>query len=90
MTNKRSLKRTIKLICEEMFTECVATSLHASERSLENIEALLFTIIRIQEDYTARISHPEPGMPAKEYFRDLREKFSSQCGELIDQINNIQ
>ena len=89
MTNKRILKKSITQICEAMFTECVATSFSAQKSSQENIEALLFSIVRMQDDYLSRISHPEPGMPAKQYFKVLREKFAAQASELIDQINNM-
>ena len=89
MANKRTLKKSITQICEAMFSECVATTISAKKSSQENIEALLFSIVRMQDDYLSRISHPEPGMPAKQYFRVLREKFAAQASELIDQINNM-
>ena len=89
MTNKRVLKKSITQICEAMFTECVATSFSAQASSQENIKALLFSIVRMQDDYLSRISHPEPGMPAKKYFKTLRESFAAQASELVDQINNM-
>ena len=89
MTNKRTLKKSINLICEELFAECVAASLYEHHANKGNVEALLFSIIHMQNDFTARISHPEPGMPAKDYFRDLREKFSAQVSDIIDQISNL-
>ena len=89
MANKRTLKRGINLVCEDLLTECVAASLYGAEAHKDNAEALLFSIIRMQSDFVCRISHPEPGIPAKVFFRDLREKFSMQANELIDQINNL-
>ena len=89
MANKRTLKKSRTQICEAMFSECVATTISAKKSSQENIEALLFSIVRMQDDYLSRISHPEPGMPAKQYFKVLREKFAAQASELIDQINNM-
>ncbi len=89
MANKRSLKHNMNLICEELFTECVAASLYGADNHKDNAEALLFTIIRVQSDFTQRVSHPEPGMEPKKYYQKLREDFSSQVGEIIDQINNL-
>ena len=89
MANKRTLKRAINGICEELFTECIAASLYCNENHKENAEALLFCILKTQHNYIARVSHPEPGMPAKQYFKVLREKFAAQASELIDQINNM-
>ena len=87
MANKRSLKRSITLICEELLVECVASSLYGPNR--DNAEALIFSIVKMQDDFLRRISHPEPGMPVTQYFKDLREKFAAQTGEIIDQINNL-
>jgi hypothetical protein len=89
MANKRTLKNAINVICEELFTETVAASLYGNNVHKDNIEALLFSIIRLQSNFIRRISHPEPGMPAKKYYNDLREKFSGQASEIIDQINNL-
>ena len=89
MANKRTLKRAINVICEELFTEAVAVSLYGPETNRDNSEALLFTIVKMQAEYTSRVSHPEPGMPAKKYFKDLRDKFSAQASDIIDQINSL-
>ncbi len=42
----------------------------------------------MEDDFIRRVSHPEPGMLARVYFKDLREKFVAQASEIIDQINN--
>lgn len=89
MANKRSLKHAIKLISEELFSEAIAASLYGNEPNKENTEALLFSIIKMQNDYVSRISHPEPGIPPLAYFRDLRAKFSAQVIEIVDQINSL-
>lgn len=89
MMNKRTLKKCINAICDELFAECLAASLYVNKKNEDNIEALLFSIIKLQSNAISRISHPEPGMPAKTYYKDLREKFSSQASEIIDQINNM-
>lgn len=89
MANKRTLKKAINIICEELFTECVAASLYGTENHKDNAEALLKSIVRMQRNFICRVSHPEPGLPAHQYFKDLREKFTAQVGETIDQINNL-
>lgn len=89
MANKRTLKKTIKLVCGEIFAECVAASLYGPDDRQENLEAMLESIIKIQDNYISRISHPEPGMKASKYFKDLEEKFIAEVDDLIDQINNL-
>ena len=42
----------------------------------------------MQNNYITRVSHPEPGMSAKAYYKDLREKFSAQVSEVLDQLNS--
>ena len=87
MANKRTLKQAIKLICGELFAECVAASLYGPKNSVENYEALLFSIIKMQDNYISRVGHPEPGMPAKKYYADLKEKFNAEVDDIINQIN---
>ena len=87
MANKRTLKRAIHLICEDLFAEAVAVSLYGPEASRSNAEALLFSIVKMENEFVRRASHPEPGMKAKDYFKDLREKFSAQTSDIIDQLN---
>ena len=89
MTNRKDLKRTINYICGELFAECVAASLYGGNPDKQNTEALLTSILRINTDFVKRISHPEPGMPKKEYFKVLIRDFNEQASEIVDQINNI-
>ena len=89
MANQRLLKHAINSICEDLFTECVAASLYGADTHKDNADALLFSIIRLQKEFTCRVSHPEPGMPAKKFYKDLREKFAIQVNEIVDHINNL-
>ena len=89
MANKRSLKHIINLVCEDLFSECIAASLYGNNAHKDNAEALLFSMVKMQADFICRVSHPEPGMPAKQYYKDLREKFTAQVSELVDQIDNL-
>ena len=90
MTNKRNLKRTINYICSDLFAECIAASLHGSVKTPnEDIDALLSSILIIHSNYICRISHPEPGMKAKTYYKVLINDFNKQVSELIDQITNL-
>ena len=89
MANKRTLKHAINLICDELFAEAVAASLYGNNPQKENSEALLYSILRMKDDYIRRISHIEPGMKADTYFKTLRENFSKEADEIINQINYL-
>ena len=88
MANKRTLKHAINGICEELFAECIAASLYGAGDHKGNTDALLFTILKIQANFISRVSHPEPGIAARAYYKDLREKFSAQVSEVVDQANS--
>ena len=88
MASKRNLKKTVNYICSELFAECVANSLYGSKDNADGAEALLHSILAIHKDYICRISHPEPGMSKKEYFKNYTESFNEQINEIIDQISN--
>ena len=89
MSNKRDLKRTINYICGDLFTEGIAASLYGEERNNDNTEAILTSILVMHNNYIRRVSHVEPGMPAKVYFNDLKDKFSKEVNEIVDQLNNL-
>ena len=89
MGNKRILKRTINYICGDLFSEAIAASLYGNNINKENIEALLTSIVLLRNKYVGRISHVEPGLKAKVYFKDLKEKFDAETNEIIDQIFNL-
>lgn len=89
MANKRNLKQTINYVCGELFAETVATSLYGTNEHKEVIEALLSSIILLRNDFVKRISHPEPGMPQKEYYSRLIKDFNDRASEIVDQITSL-
>lgn len=89
MANKRVLKRSINRVCEELFAESVAVSLYGLANSQENHDALFFSIIKMQAHYISRVGHPEPGMKAGRYYKDLKEKFTAEVEGIVNQINSL-
>jgi len=85
MANRRALKRTINLISEELFAECVAASLYGY--NCDCGKSLIFTTIKMQDNFIRRVSHPEPGMSAKLYYKDLKEQFAIQVNDILDHIH---
>lgn len=89
MNNKRELKRVINFVCDELLAECVAVSMYHGKPDKENVDTLFLNIIDVRNDFISRISHPEPGMPAKKYFADVRRDFNEHISEIIDHIGNL-
>jgi len=88
MANKRQLKKEIRMTCEALFAEAVAVSLYSNKGQKENSNAMLFCIVKTQDNFLRRVCHPEPGMKAKVYYNDLREKFGEQVTEFLDHLNS--
>ena len=86
MAKRRELKRNINNICTILFAEGMAAAMENEHP--ENAKALLYSIIKLQNEYICRISHVEPGLKPSVYFKDLTEKFTSRVGEIVDQICN--
>ena len=89
MANKRNLKRTINYITSDMFAECVAASLYSAKPAAEDVDGLLSAIVMIRADFISRVSHPEPGVEAKKYYKQLIDDFNKQACEIVDQIDNL-
>lgn len=89
MSNKKDLKKKINFVCADLFAECIATSLYSGKPKKEDVDSLLEAILIINDDYRRRLSHPEPGMKAKAYFKNVEENFDKQIVEIIDQIGNL-
>lgn len=89
MAKRRELKSVINNICTDLAAEVVAVSLYDTKPAEENVLAIINTIFKIRNNYISRISHVEPGMPAKQYFKNLIENFNNETIEVIDQINNL-
>ena len=89
MISKRKLKKEIDGICTILFAECASKMLLCENADKENIEAIISSIMAINDNYIRRISHPEPGMKPKEYFKDLIDSFNKEIGEIIDNIESI-
>ncbi len=90
MASKRTLKHQINYICSELFAECVAASLYNQKKSDDNADAILTSIMVINNDFIKRVSHPEPGMPAKTFYKELILGFNGQVDEIIDQIAALE
>ena len=56
MANKRTLKRNINLFCGDLFAECLAASLYGQNK--DSAKALIFSTLKMQDDFIRRISHP--------------------------------
>ena len=61
MANKRTLKKSIHAICEELLAECVAASLYGNENHKDNEDAMLWSIVHMQNNFICRVSTAQVG-----------------------------
>ena len=89
MANKRDLKRTINYITSELFAETVVASLYNGTPQQADVEGILSSIVMVNDDFIKRVSHPEPGIKAGDYYKNLTKDFNKQVSEIIDQIATL-
>lgn len=85
-TNKRQLKKSINYVCSALFAECMAASLHTDAKFEDTLKSLLASILLTHSDFISRVSHPEPGITPKAYYRTLVNDFNKEASGLVDQI----
>ena len=90
MSSRKDIKQTVNYVCRDLFAECIAASLYNNVKNEESVNTLLSCIITLRNDFVCRISHPEPGMPPKLYYKDLILGFNKQIDEIIDQISALE
>ena len=73
--------------CGEDDLDGTSIFLNEMTEQQQQAESVLNAIAKIEVDFIGRISHPEPGMAPKAYYKELREKFAAQAQELLDQLN---
>ena len=84
MASRKRLKKSIKLISTELFTDCVALSMcNGSDR--ESLSALMAEILEMEGEYVSRISHTEKGQEHL-FYKKLREEFTAKANEISEKI----
>ncbi len=89
MASRRNLKKDINYIIGDIFTECLIYKELVPGTDKEAADALIVDLLRIDNDFNARISHTEPGN-AKKYYRTLVKDFQNQITEVIDKLTKLK
>lgn len=84
MASRKQLKKSINLVCGELFADCVALSL-CQQADKEALQALMAEGLALQSEYVSRISHTEKGQE-KLFYKKLREEFTAKSNELSEKI----
>ena len=87
MAKKKDLKSSIHFACDDLMTACMALALNKDKE--QAADTILIDIQKMRQDYVKRISHTEPGMAAKTYFKNVIESFTKEVERYIGLINNL-
>lgn len=84
MASRKQLKKSINLICDELFVDCVALSL-CNQGDNEQLSTLMAEVMALREEYVSRLSHTEKGSE-KLFFKKLRDEFTEKVNDLSERI----
>ncbi|MBR2301738.1 MAG: hypothetical protein IKA41_07305 [Bacteroidaceae bacterium] len=88
MASRKDLKKVIAYISDELATEAFYLS-YGSKGSTEEWVEVFNRIFTMQNDYTSRVSHVEPGLPARKYFDTLCISFNEDAKAVLDEIHRL-
>lgn len=88
MASRKNLKKVITFVVDGLATDAFLLSCNA-EADVAAWVDLFNRIFSMNNDYVARVSHVEPGMPAKKYFNALCDSFNADAKALLEEINKL-
>ncbi len=89
MASRKDLKKNVSCIISELLTECLIRREYVPGTDKETVDSIISELIEADEDFTCRISHTEPGMAAKAYYRAFYSDFNKKIEELIGKIEKL-
>ena len=88
MAKRRTLKKVINLMGEELMTELVAVGQAQKNVPVEDLENIAQSILMMQEDFISRLSHVDKTQVSR-FFQQLRDDLSVSTNEIIDHIYHL-
>ena len=85
---RREIKKDINSLCGDLFAECVALLHYKNKPDSKDVENVMLTILKLQDDMVSRLSHVEPGN-TKLFFKKLREDLLTRTEEIVEQIKAL-
>lgn len=88
MTKRRILKKNVHYISGELFTTCVLYKNLVPDTNEKKIDQLMIKILKVDTDFTARISHGE-SKNAKFYYKKFHEDFKNVMNGITNELNKL-
>ena len=88
MASRKNYKKVITYIADQLATQAFFASYDSKADAAEWIE-VLNSIFALNKEYIARVSHVEPGLPARKYFDTVSMSFNEDAKAILDKINAL-
>ena len=85
---RKDLKKHINYLCGELLAECMAATDFSKKDNKQDVENVMLSIMKMQNDWICRLSHVEPGS-TNLFFKKMKEDMQKRTDEIIDQIQNL-
>lgn len=88
MASRKNYKKVITYIADQLATQAFFASYDSKADAAEWIE-VFNKIFALNKEYISRVSHVEPGLPARKYFDTVSMSFNEDAKAILDQINAL-
>lgn len=88
MASRKNLKKQIKCIGSELYAQSILTLL-STRCDKGKVLEIVTKIIKLQEEFTLRAGHAEPGN-VKPYYKKLRGDFDAGADEIVTLIEDLR
>ena len=85
---RREVKKDINSLCGDLYAECVALLHYKNKPDIKDVENVMLTIPKLQDDMISRLSHIEPGSK-KLFFKKFREDLLTRTEEIVEHIKAL-
>ena len=85
---RKDLKKRINYLCGELLAECMAAADYAAKDNKQDVENVMLSILKMQNDWICRLSHIEPGSTDL-FFKKMKEDMQKRTEEIVEQIQNL-
>lgn len=89
MASRRNLKKDISYVIGDIFTECLIYKELVPGTDRDEADRLMVELLEIDNEFTSRISHTEPG-DAKKYYRAFYKDFNDRIQEVIAKMVKLK
>ena len=89
MASRRNLKKDISYVIGDIFTECLIYKELVPGTDRDEADRLMIDLLAIDNEFTSRISHTEPGA-ARKYYRAFYKDFNDRIQEVIAKMVKLK